>query len=229
MGETIIEVRDLKTHFFTRQGVLPAVDGVSFSVERGQVLGLVGESGSGKSVTGLSILGLVDPPGRVVGGSVMFKGENLVGLSQERLRRIRGRHIAMIFQDPMMTLNPVLRVSTQMVEAVQAHEKVSEKAARERSRDPRGRVGIPAAAAGRKAPRGPNCAPPVTGGGGAGDEPMITSPGVASGSGIGGGESYSSRERSIFSRTFSLTPAFFNSITCNRLLGRRGLRFLISR
>lgn len=143
MNDTVITVSDLKTHFFTRQGVLPAVDGVSFSVTRGEVLGLVGESGSGKSVTGLSVLGLVDPPGRVVDGSIIFDGRDLARMPQEELRAIRGRHIAMIFQDPMMTLNPVLRIATQMVEAVQAHEKVSKQEARARSRDALGKVGIP--------------------------------------------------------------------------------------
>lgn len=143
MSDTVIDVRDLKTHFFTRAGMLPAVDGVSFSVRRGEVLGIVGESGSGKSVTGLSILGLVDAPGRIVGGEIMFGGRNIAGLPERELRAIRGRRIAMIFQDPMMTLNPVLKVSTQMVEAVQAHEKVSKQDARARARDALGKVGIP--------------------------------------------------------------------------------------
>ena len=143
MSDTVIDVRDLKTHFFTRAGVLPAVDGVSFSVRRGEVLGIVGESGSGKSVTGLSILGLVDAPGRIVGGEIMFGGRNIAGLPERELRTIRGRRIAMIFQDPMMTLNPVLKVSTQMIEAVQAHEKVSKQDARARARDALGKVGIP--------------------------------------------------------------------------------------
>ena len=143
MSDTVIEVRDLQTHFFTRAGVLPAVDGVSFAVRRGEVLGIVGESGSGKSVTGLSILGLVDAPGRIVGGEIMFGGRNIAGLPERELRAIRGRRIAMIFQDPMMTLNPVLKVSTQMIEAVQAHEKVSTAEARNRARDALGKVGIP--------------------------------------------------------------------------------------
>ena len=112
------------TRFHTRGGVLPVVDGVSFSVGRGKVLGLVGESGSGKSVTGFSIMGLVDPPGRVEGGQVLFKGRDLVTLPAAERRALRGDRIAMIFQDPMATLNPVLRVDTQMVEAVHAHRKV---------------------------------------------------------------------------------------------------------
>jgi peptide/nickel transport system ATP-binding protein len=119
------------------------VDGVSLAVGAGRVLGLVGESGSGKSVTGFSILGLVDPPGRVVAGSVRFQGEDLIGMPEERLRRLRGNRIAMVFQDPMMTLNPVLRIDTQMIEAVTAHERASERAARARAIDVLGRVGIP--------------------------------------------------------------------------------------
>jgi peptide/nickel transport system ATP-binding protein len=140
--ETLV-VERLQTHFFTKAGVVKAVDDVSFSVGRGKVLGLVGESGSGKSVTGFSILGLVDPPGRVVSGAIRFKGENLVGRSEDDWRRLRGARIAMIFQDPMMTLNPVLRIDTQMIEAVQAHEAVSKDVARQRARDALGQVGIP--------------------------------------------------------------------------------------
>jgi peptide/nickel transport system ATP-binding protein len=139
---SLLEVTDLKTEFITRDGVLRAVQGVSFALDRGQILGLVGESGSGKSVTGFSILGLIDPPGRIAGGSVRFDGQELVGASEERLRALRGRRIAMIFQDPMMTLNPVLSVETQMVETVLAHEKVSRQAARARAIDALGRVGI---------------------------------------------------------------------------------------
>jgi peptide/nickel transport system ATP-binding protein len=138
-----LEVRSLRTHFFTKAGVLKAVDDVSFSIGEGRVLGLVGESGSGKSVTGFSILGLVDPPGRVVGGEILFKGRDLTGLSEEEWRQLRGRDIAMIFQDPMMTLNPVLRIDTQMIETVLAHEKVSEQAARARAREALVQVGIP--------------------------------------------------------------------------------------
>jgi peptide/nickel transport system ATP-binding protein len=138
----VLAVEGLKVHFFTRAGVVKAVDGVSFSVGRGEVLGLVGESGSGKTVTGLSILGLVDPPGRIVEGSIRFQGEELVGRSEEQLRAVRGRKAAMIFQDPMMTLNPVLRVDTQMIEAITAHEKVSQAAARARARDALTTVGI---------------------------------------------------------------------------------------
>ena len=143
MSGSLLDVRDLQTHFLTAQGALRAVDGVSFTVHRGEILGLVGESGSGKSVTGFSILGLVDPPGRVVGGSIRFQDMELVGRGEAELRRLRGRKIAMIFQDPMMTLNPVLRIDTQMIEAITAHENVSEQAARARARDALARVGIP--------------------------------------------------------------------------------------
>jgi peptide/nickel transport system ATP-binding protein len=138
-----LEVRNLRTHFFTRAGVVKAVDDVSFSVNRGQVMGLVGESGSGKSVTGFSIMGLVDPPGLITGGSILYQGQDLAKLSERAMRDLRGNRIAMIFQDPMMTLNPVLRIDTQMIEAVQAHAKVSHTEARARSRDALGMVGIP--------------------------------------------------------------------------------------
>jgi len=140
-----LEVRNLKTHFFTKAGVAKAVDDVSFTVDKGEVIGLVGESGSGKSVTGFSILGLVDPPGRVVSGQVLFKGKDLLTLPAEELRQLRGNRIAMIFQDPMMTLNPVLRVDTQMVETIKAHDSsVSKADALARARDALGQVGIPA-------------------------------------------------------------------------------------
>ncbi|MCO5093495.1 ABC transporter ATP-binding protein [Bosea sp. (in: a-proteobacteria)] len=139
----ILEVQDLKTHFFTSLGTVRAVDGVSFTVERGEVLGLVGESGSGKSATGFSILNLIDPPGRIAGGRILYRGRDLANCSERDWQKIRGRHIAMIFQDPMMTLNPVLKISTQMIEAVQAHESISRAAARERCRQALARVGIP--------------------------------------------------------------------------------------
>ena len=143
MNGPTLKVENLQTHFFTEKGVVKAVDGVSFEVARGEVLGLVGESGSGKSITGFSILGLVDPPGRVVGRRILFQGQDLVGLPSQEMRSLRGRRIAMIFQDPMMTLNPVLSIETQMVETILAHEKVSRKEARARSRDALGMVGIP--------------------------------------------------------------------------------------
>ncbi|MCA1298384.1 ABC transporter ATP-binding protein [Stappia indica] len=139
----VLQVEDLQTHFFTRAGVARAVDGVSFSLGRGEVMGLVGESGSGKTVTGFSLLGLVDPPGRIVGGSIRLGGEELIGRSERDWQALRGTRIAMIFQDPMMTLNPVLRIDTQMIEAIRAHAPVSEADARERARAALARVGIP--------------------------------------------------------------------------------------
>jgi peptide/nickel transport system ATP-binding protein len=139
-----LSVTDLKTHFFTRAGVVKAVDGVSFHVNAGEVLGLVGESGSGKSITGFSVLGLIDAPGRIVAGSIRFKGEEIATASEERQRHLRGNRIAMIFQDPMMTLNPVLRIDTQMIEAVRAHQRVSAKAARTMALEALSLVGIPA-------------------------------------------------------------------------------------
>ncbi len=141
---SILEVTGLKTHFYTRAGVVRSVDDVSFSLGRGEILGLVGESGSGKSVTGFSIMGLIDPPGRIVSGQIKLAGRDLVGLADREMRAIRGRDIAMIFQDPMMTLTPVLRIDTQLIEAVRAHEKVSSKAARERGLRMLEKVGIPA-------------------------------------------------------------------------------------
>ena len=143
----VLEVDDLRTHFFTRAGVVKAVDGVSFSVQPGEIIGLVGESGSGKTVTGFSMIGLVDPPGRIVSGSVKLNGQELVGLSPSKLRSIRGARMAMVFQDPMMTLNPVLTIGQQMLLALRAHETVSRKAASHRAAETLTRVGIPEAAA----------------------------------------------------------------------------------
>ncbi len=143
MSDAVLRVRDLLTQFQTRAGVLKAVDGVSFEVARGRILGLVGESGSGKSVTGYSILGLIEPPGKVAGGEVLLNGLDITRLKGEAMRRVRGAQIAMVFQDPMMTLNPVLKIGTQMIAAVRAHDKVSRKAARARARDALAKVGIP--------------------------------------------------------------------------------------
>ena len=137
-----LEVRHLQTRFHTRAGVLPVVNDVSFRLERGKVLGLVGESGSGKSVTGFSIMGLVDPPGRGESGQVLFKGRDLMQLSAREQRGLRGNRIAMIFQDPMATLNPVLRIDTQMLEAVRAHRRVSSAEARKHASDTLALMGI---------------------------------------------------------------------------------------
>lgn len=143
---TLLEVRDLATHFAARTGTVRAVDGVSFSLAPGEIVGLVGESGSGKTVTGFSILGLVDPPGRIVRGSIRFEGRELVGLPQDELRTLRGRRIAMVFQDPSATLNPVLTIAVQMRLALEAHERVGKAAARARAAELLARVGIPDAA-----------------------------------------------------------------------------------
>jgi peptide/nickel transport system ATP-binding protein len=143
MTAPLLEVEDLATHFFTRGGVVKAVDGVSFRLAPGEVLGLVGESGSGKSVTGFSLLGLVDAPGRIVRGSIRFEGQELVGLPASRMRHIRGARLAMVFQDPTMTLNPVLTVFQQMRLAALAHARMSMTALRDRCVEVLAIVGIP--------------------------------------------------------------------------------------
>ena len=139
----VLEVSGLQTHFHTRAGVVKAVDGVDLHVRAGEILGLVGESGSGKSITGFSIMGLIDAPGRIAGGHIRYQGRDLTTLSDGAMRQLRGNEIAMIFQDPMMTLNPVLRIDTQMTETILAHEKVSAAAARDRARQALAMVGIP--------------------------------------------------------------------------------------
>jgi peptide/nickel transport system ATP-binding protein len=146
MNPALLQVRDLRTYFETRAGTIKAVDGISFTLERGEILGLVGESGSGKSVTGFSLIGLLDPPGRIAGGSVMFQGKELVGLPQAAMRKLRGKRIAMIFQDPAATLNPVLTIGQQMAMAVQAHGGGGDGAALALAARSLARVGIPDAA-----------------------------------------------------------------------------------
>jgi len=142
--DLLLDVQDLKTWFYTRDGVVKAVDGVSLQLRRGEILGLVGESGSGKSVTGFSIMGLVGERGRVHAQRMVFDGHDLLTTSAEQMRRLRGNQLAMIFQDPMMTLNPTLRIDTQMTEVVHAHEKVSRQAALSRALEVLRMVGIPA-------------------------------------------------------------------------------------
>jgi peptide/nickel transport system ATP-binding protein len=132
----ILEVRDLRTQFDTLDGVVRAVDGVSFDLARGETLGIVGESGCGKSVTALSILRLIPPEtGRIASGSIRFEGEELTTLSEAEMKRLRGHRISMIFQEPMTSLNPVLTVGTQIAENVVRHRGVSWRAARERTRE----------------------------------------------------------------------------------------------
>ena len=141
----LLEVRDLKTHFRTDDGVVKAVDGVTFSVEKGQTLGIVGESGSGKSVTCLTIMGLNNRRNTISSGEALWKGENLLTTKQGRLREIRGDEISMIFQDPMTSLNPVHKVGQQLVEAIQLHRDVTKKQARLRALELLKAVGIPRA------------------------------------------------------------------------------------
>ena len=143
MTEPVLEVDGLRTYFFTKAGVVKAVDDVSFTVGRGEVLGLVGESGSGKSMTGYSLMGLIDPPGQIVAGNIILDGIALRTLNAEQQRHTRGNRIAMIFQDPMMTLNPVLRIDVQMTEAILAHKHVSLDVARAWAREALVKVGIP--------------------------------------------------------------------------------------
>ena len=118
----LLEVRDLRTYFETEDGTVKAVDGITFDLERGETLGIVGESGSGKSVTNLSIIRLIpDPPGKIVSGEIIFDGQDVLGMSKEQVRRIRGKRIAMIFQDPMTSLNPFMRISKQLMEITELH------------------------------------------------------------------------------------------------------------
>jgi len=141
----LLEVRDLKTYFETDDGIVKAVDGVSFSVEKGKTLGIVGESGSGKSVTCLTIMGLNARKHTITSGEAIFKGKNLIGMPLSRLRQIRGNDIAMIFQDPMTSLNPVHTIGTQLVEAIQLHRDVSTRVAKARAQELLKAVGIPRA------------------------------------------------------------------------------------
>ena len=132
MGQTLLQVDDLKTYFFTEAGVVKAVDGTSFTVNRGEPLGLVGESGSGKTVTALSILGVVPRPGKIISGRIMFNDENLVGKTEKEMRQVRGRRIGYVSQDPNSSLDPLYTVEYQLSEVIQAHEKMSKEEARQR-------------------------------------------------------------------------------------------------
>ena len=143
MSEKILTVNNLRTSFFTHVGEVKAVRDISFSVEQGSVLGIVGESGSGKSVTSLSIMGLLQYPGKIVGGEIVYNGEDLVKYNKRKMQEIRGKEIAMIFQDPMTSLNPVYTVGNQIMEMILAHEKMSKAEARKRAIEMLGLVGIP--------------------------------------------------------------------------------------
>jgi oligopeptide/dipeptide ABC transporter ATP-binding protein len=143
----LLEVNDLKTYFYTREGVVQAVDGISFAVEKGQTLGIVGESGCGKSVTALSIMGLIPkPPAKIAGGEVLFEGKDLTKLSDRQLQDVRGRQIAMIFQDPMTSLNPTFKIGTQITETLRRHYDISKDDARKRAIELLEEVRIPRAA-----------------------------------------------------------------------------------
>ncbi|MCG3111200.1 MAG: ABC transporter ATP-binding protein [Candidatus Manganitrophus sp. SB1] len=145
MPEPILQVQQLKTHFYLMEGVVPAVEEVSFDLHRGETLGLVGESGSGKSVTALSILRLVpDPPGKIVGGKILFEGKDLLALPEKEMRKIRGNRISMIFQEPMTSLNPVLTIGEQIAEGIVLHENVGKKEAMNQAVEMLRKVEIPA-------------------------------------------------------------------------------------
>ena len=134
MAERLLEVKGLKTHFFTDEGIVRAVDGVSLFINKGETLGIVGESGSGKSVTALSIMRLIpQPPGRIVQGEIIYNGKNLLTLSPSQMRKIRGKEIAMIFQEPMTSLNPVFSCGEQIIETLVLHEHLDRRAARARA------------------------------------------------------------------------------------------------
>ena len=143
MAERLLEVKGLKVRFATEDGVVRAVDGVDFELDRGRVLGIVGESGSGKSVTALTLLGLTRDKNTKFEGEVVYKGQNLLEMPEAKLRDVRGNEIAMIFQDPMTSLNPVYKVGDQIAEAILTHEKVSKRAARQHAVELLRRVGIP--------------------------------------------------------------------------------------
>jgi oligopeptide transport system ATP-binding protein len=146
VAERLLEVRDLSTHFFTHVGVVKAVNGVSFTLDRQETLGIVGESGSGKTVAALSVMRLIpDPPGKIVAGDILLRGRDLLALSDDEMREVRGNDIAMIFQDPMTSLNPVFKVGMQIAEAVMLHQDKSKDEAWDMAAALLARVGIPEA------------------------------------------------------------------------------------
>ncbi len=143
--QPVLNVSKLETHFFTDDGEIPAVDSVDFHINKGEVLGIVGESGSGKSVTSLSIMQLIQAPGKVVGGEITYKGENLLTKSEKEMRKIRGNEIGMIFQEPMTSLNPVFRIGNQLIEGIRIHKKWSKKKSWEHAISILKLVGLPRA------------------------------------------------------------------------------------
>ena len=145
MSDTLLSVKNLVVEFPTRRGILTAVDNVSFDLERGEVLGLVGESGAGKSITGSAVIGLIEPPGRIAAGTVHLAGQRIDNLPSEKMRRIRGDKIGMVFQDPLSSLNPLYSVAEQLVETILTHKDISKKQARDRAIELLDKVGIPAA------------------------------------------------------------------------------------
>ena len=144
MTDPVLSVRNLKVEFATRRDRLRAIDGVSLDIAKGEVLGVVGESGAGKSVTGLAVIGLIDPPGRISGGEIYLSGLRIDQLPPEEMRAVRGKRIGMIFQDPLTSLNPLYRIGDQIVETIRTHTSLSERAARRRAIDLLAEVGIPA-------------------------------------------------------------------------------------
>lgn len=145
MSENLLEINNLKTHFFTEAGVVPSVDDVSFSIKKGEIVAVVGESGSGKSVTSLSIMGLLDKAGKIVDGEVLFDGTDLTTASEKKMRDLRGDDIAMIFQEPLTSLNPVFTIGNQMMEPVRLHLKLNKKDAKAHCIEMLDKVGIPRA------------------------------------------------------------------------------------
>src|SRR5689334_11569738 len=144
MTEPVLSIRNLQVEFKTRRVTLRAIDGISLDIAKGEVLGVVGESGAGKSVTGSAVIGLIDPPGRIAGGEIRLSGLRIDDLPPEEMRKVRGKRIGMIFQDPLTSLNPLYRIGDQLVETIRTHSNLSETAARRRAIDLLAEVGIPA-------------------------------------------------------------------------------------